>query len=273
MGIPVLVGRDFSAADDATRPGVAIVSETGARRFWNRTDVVGQRLQTDFPQSTLFWIPRARREWLTIVGVVGDVREDGVSDATGLPQLYLPYAQNPTTVVTLLARPNGRPADSAAAAIRMAVRAADPQAPVSYEMSLDAVMQETLARPREMAWLVGAFAALALVLSAIGVYGVMAYLTTARAREIGIRIALGATTGDIVWLIVAHAAALTAAGAGIGVAVAPIALRLIGSLLFGVGPFDARILVSVTALLAAVSIAASLFPAVQAARRVSASFR
>jgi putative ABC transport system permease protein len=175
--------------------------------------------------------------------------------------------------VTLLARTSGRPPETAASAIRDAVRAADPQAPVSYEKSFDAIVEETFARPREMAWLVGAFAGLALILSAIGVYGVMAYLTAARTREIGIRVALGATPADIVWLIVGHAMTLTAIGVAIGVVLAPMALRLTGGLLFGVGPFNAATLLAVVALLSAVSIAASTIPALRAARLASVSFR
>jgi predicted permease len=272
-GIPMLAGRDFTTADDATRPGVAIVSETFARRFWPGTTVIGRHLKPEFPESNAFWIPRGTRDVLTIVGVVGDVREDGLPDATGLPQLYLPYAQHPTIVVTLMARTTGRPAETAASAIRDAVRAADPQAAVSYEKSFDAIIGETFARPREMAWLVGTFAALALILSAVGVYGVMAYLATARTREIGIRMALGATSADIVWLIVGHAMTLTAIGVAIGVVLAPMALRLTSGLLFGVGPFDPATLVTVVALLTVVSIAASTIPAVRAARLASVSFR
>ena len=272
-GIPILTGRDFTAADDARGPGVAIVSESFARRFWNGTHVVGRRLKPEFPESNAFWVPRGKRGLLTIVGVVGDVHEDGLADAAGLPQLYLPYAQNPTIAVTLIARTTGAPAESAAPAIRAAVRAADPQAPVSYEKSLDAVIQETFARPREMAWLVGAFAAIALVLSAVGVYGVMAYLTAARTREIGIRIALGATPGDIVSLVVGHALTLTAISIAIGAVLAPMALRLASGLLFGVGPFDPVTLLTVSALLAGVSLAAAAIPAVRAARLAAVSFR
>jgi putative ABC transport system permease protein len=272
-GIPLLVGRDFTSADDRTRGGVVIVSEAFAQRFWNTTEVVGRRLRAVFPKSNAFWVPRAIGEMLTIVGVVGDVREDGLPDAAGLPQIYLPYAQNPTSTLTLMARVSGRPAETATWAIRDAVRAADPQLAVSYEQTFHDVIQETFARPRELAWLVGAFAVLALVLSAVGVYGVMAYLTTARTREIGIRIALGATSSDIVLLIVEHAMALTAVGVAIGMLLAPMALRLTGSLLFGVGPFDPVTLLTVAALLAAVSIVASTIPAVRAARLASVSFR
>jgi len=272
-GIRLLVGRDFTSADDRTRGGVAMVSETFARRFWNTTDVVGKRLRPEFPKSNAFWIPRASGETLTIVGVVGDVREDGLPDAAGLPQLYLPYAQNPTSTLTLMARVSGRPAETATRAIRDAVHAADPQLAMSYEQTFDDVIQETFARPRDLAWLVGAFAVLALVLSAVGVYGVMAYLTTARTREIGIRIALGATAFDIVSLIVGHAMALTAVGVAIGIVLAPLALRLTSGLLFGVGPFDPVTLLTVAALLAGVTMAASTIPAVRAARLPSVSFR
>jgi len=272
-GIRLLVGRDFTSADDRTRGGVAIVSETFARRFWNTSDVVGKRLRPTFPKSNAFWIPRASGEILTIVGVVGDVREDGLPDAAGLPQLYLPYAQNPTSTVTLMARVSGRPAERATRAIRDAVRAADPRLAVSYEQTFDDVIQETFARPRELAWLVGAFAVLALVLSAVGVYGAMAYLTTARTREIGIRIALGATPFDIVSLIVGRAITLTAVGVAIGIVLASMALRLTSGLLFGVGPFDPVTLLTVAVILAGVSIVASTIPAFRAARLASASFR
>jgi putative ABC transport system permease protein len=273
LGIPMLAGRDFTASDDASAPGVAIVSATFARRFWNSTDVGGRRFETLFPESGAFWIPRARRGPLTIVGVVGDVREDGLRDAAGLPQLYLPYRQNPTTAITLVAHPKVGPSEAAGPAIREAVRTLDPQAPVSYARSMNAVIGETFARPREMAWLVGAFASLALALSAIGVYGVMAYLTMARAREIGIRIALGARIADIVRLMVDHAVKLTAAGVAIGLILSPMALRLLSGVLFGIGPFDPMTLAAVLLLMWGVSIAATIIPAVRAARLASLSFR
>jgi putative ABC transport system permease protein len=265
-GIPMRAGRDFTASDVAASAGVAIASESFARRFWNNTEAIGRRLEPIFPRSTAFWIPRSTGGMRTIVGVVADVREDGLPDAAGYPQLYLPYAQNPTVVVTLMARTAGMRPESIAPAIRDAVRAADPGAPVSYEKSFEGVIEETFARPREMAWLVGAFAAFALLLSAIGVYGVMAHVTTARTREIGIRMALGARPLDIVSLIVGHALTLTAVGVAAGVVLAPMALRLLGGVLFGVGPFDPATLVIVSALLGTISIAAAAIPALRATR-------
>jgi putative ABC transport system permease protein len=265
-GIPMVLGRDFTVADDATRAGVAIVSETFARRFWNTTEVVGRHLRPEFPQSTRFWIPRARGGPLTIVGVVRDVREDGLPDAAGLPQLYLPYAQNPTIVVTLMARTAGGPAESVASAIREAVRAVDPQLPLSYEMTFDDVLRETFAQPRELAWIIGAFAALALILSAVGVYGMMAYLTTARRHEIGIRMALGATRGDVVSLVVGDAMKLAAVGVAVGVVATPLALKVVAASLYGVDPWSPGMLLAVAALLGTVCACAAAIPGYRAAR-------
>jgi putative ABC transport system permease protein len=245
---------------------VAIVAESFARRFWNTLNVIGRRVRTEFPASDAFWIPRARRDWLTIVGVAGDVREDGVPDAPDYPQLYLPYAQNPTVVVTLMARATGPAAEMAAPAMREAVRFADPQLPLSYEMTFDDVVRETFARPREAAGLIAAFAALAFALSAIGVYGVVAYSTTARAKEIAIRMALGASRSNIVALIVRQSMVLTALGVVIGVAATPLSLRLVRGLLFGVEPFDPLTLGAVAAALAVVSACAAAIPAWRAAR-------
>jgi len=165
-----------------------------------------------------------------------------------------------------MARTNGSAAETLAPAIREAVRAVDPQSPVGYEASFRDVVRETFARPREMAWLLGAFASLALVLSALGVYAAMEQLTSARLLEIGIRIALGARPADVVTLVVGHAVALTAVGVAIGVVLAPAALKLVSGLLFGVGPYSLTTLLAVSALLGGVSVAASAIPAVRAAR-------
>jgi len=166
-----------------------------------------------------------------------------------------------------MARTAGLPPESTVRAIREAVRAVDSEAPLSYERTFDAVVEETFARPREIAWIVGAFAVLALALASIGVYGVMAYLTAVRTQEIGIRVALGATPRHIATLVIGHATMLTAIGVGIGIVLAPIALRLIGGLLFGVGPFNPVTLITVAALLSGVSIGAAAIPAMRAARQ------
>jgi putative ABC transport system permease protein len=271
-GIGLVAGRHFSRADDMNSAGVAIVSESFARRFWNAPSAsaaqaaIGRHVQADFPKSDAFWVPRAKGGTLTVIGVARDVREDGLPDAAGLPQLYLPAAQNPTVVLTVMARAAGGPAEMAAPAIREAVRAVDPQLPLSYEKSFDAVVRETFARPREVAWLIGAFALLAVALAAVGVYGVIAYSTTARAKEIAIRMALGASRSDIVALIVRQSMVLTAVGVVVGVAATPLSLRLVRGLLFGVEPFDPWTLGAVAAALAVVSACAAAIPAWRAAR-------
>jgi putative ABC transport system permease protein len=266
VGIPMITGRDFNAADDRAHGGVAIISETFARRFWNTTDVVGRHITPNFGESSAFWIPRSRGGPMTVVGVVRDVSEEGILDSAGFPQMYVPYAQNPTVVSTLVARAAGGRAETAAPAIRNAVHDVDPQLPVSYEMTFDEVLRETFARPRELAWLIGSFAGLALILAAIGVYGVMAFMTTARAREIAIRMALGAGERDVVTLIVGDALKLAVVGAAIGLAATPLAFRLLNATVYGVAPWDPVMLVSVAASMAAICALASALPAARAAR-------
>jgi len=269
VGIPLLAGRDFTTADDRDHAGVAIVSETFARRFWNTTDVLGRHITPDFG-SKMFWVPRSRGGALTVVGVVRDVREDGRPDAAEFPQFYVAYAQNPSVVATLVARAALGPAESAAAPMREAVRAIDPDLPLSYEMTFDDVLRETFARPRELAWLIGSFAAVALLLSAIGVYGVMAFLTTMRSREIEIRMALGASRANVVGLIVRDAMKLAVVGVVTGLFATPFAFRLISAAVFGVSAWNPAILASVSLGLTLICAAASALPAWDIARRDAA---
>ena len=273
VGVPLVAGRDFDRADTSDRPGVAIVSRQFALRFWNRLDVVGERLTPLFPPSDAFWIPRTTRRPLTIIGVAGDVREDGISEPRGRdPQLYLPYSQNPTRILTLVARASGPP-QAAAPLMRQAVRAEDPDQPTYDEKTLDEVRQDTFARAREIAWLIGAFALLALLLTAIGVYGVVAYLTTARRREIGIRMALGASRGDVVRMVVAGAMRLALAGVAIGIVAAPVAMAVARAWVVGLDRSHPATLVAVAVLLMVVCACAAAIPARRAANAASVSFR
>ena len=266
VGIPTLAGRDFGAADTNDRLGVAIASRSLARRFWGRMDVVGERLRVLFPQSDAFWIPRAIPRALTIVGVVGDVREDGVgpSQRENDPQLYLPYAQNPTRIMTLVVRAAGPP-ETTVPLIRDAVRTVDPDQPTFDERTLDDVRAETFARARELAWLIGAFAALALLLSAIGVYGVMASLTAARRREMAIRLALGASRGDVISLVVGAALRLAAVAVVVGMAATPVAMKLAAARIAGLDGWHPGTMVAIAALLAVVSACAATVPAYRTA--------
>jgi ABC-type antimicrobial peptide transport system permease subunit len=185
---------------------------------------------------------------------------------TSLAQLYLPYAQNPTTTLTVMARTTSLPPETVAPAIREAVRAVDPQSPVSYEQSFEEVIHETFARPREMAWLVGAFAGLALILSAVGVYGVMAYLASARTREIGIRVALGARRSDVLGLVLRQILVLTALGIVSGLAGAAGVTRYLEGMLFGLTPLDPTTFIAVALVFASVATLASYLPARRATK-------
>jgi putative ABC transport system permease protein len=265
VGIPLLAGRDFDRSDASDRPAVAIVSRRFAERFWKRVDVIGERLTPLFPQSDAFWIPRATRRPVTIVGVVGDVREDGIGDpGAGDPQLYLPYGQNPTRILTLVARASGPP-ELAVPLFREAVRAVDADQPLFDEKTLADVRSETFARSREIAWLSGAFAVIALVLTAVGVYGVTAYLTSARSREIRIRMTLGASRGDVVRMVVTDAMRVAAAGVAIGVAMSPAAMRLARASIAGLDGLHPDTLAAVAVLLIVVCAAAAGIPAHRAA--------
>ena len=270
VGIPRLTGRDFERADTLDSPGVAIVSRRFAQQFWQRTDVIGERTTPLFPQSDAFWIPRTIRRPLTIVGVVEDVREDGIPGHPDdrAPQLYLPYSQNPTRIMTVVTRPHGVPA-SATPLIRDAVRTIDRDQPTFDEKTLDDVKFETFARSREVAWLIGAFALLALVLSAVGVYGVISYLTAARNREIGIRMALGASKRHVMSMIVGGAMQLALIGSAIGVVLAPMVITVERTWISGIDRLHPISLAAVVALLVAVCAVAAAIPAHRAANAIT----
>jgi len=264
-GIPLLSGRDFTAADAVDRPGVAIASRAFAARFWPNGDALGRQVTVLIPESNAFWIPRATRRPLTIVGIADNVRIDGIGGPRAAdPQLYLPYSQSPTHILTLVVRPHGPPA-TAAAAIRNAVHATDPEQPTFDEKTLSDVRDETFARPLEISSLVGAFAVLALVLSGIGVYGVIAHSVTRRTREIGIRIALGAARSAVLRLVVREMVAFAAAGVAIGVPMAVGLGRIIQSRVTGEASLDAVTLIGAAALLVAVAVVAAYVPARRAA--------
>jgi predicted lysophospholipase L1 biosynthesis ABC-type transport system permease subunit len=246
---------------------VAIVSRRFAARFWPGANAIGEHITPLLPQSDAFWIPRTVRRPLTIIGVVDDVREDGIPGHPDdrQPQYYLPFSQNPTRIFTLVARTRGAP-EALAGTIRDAVRDADPDQPTFDERSLVAIRQETFARSRELAWLIGAFAALALVLATIGVYGVMACLAAARSREIGIRMALGADRASVIGMVLREAAVLMGVGAALGLAAAIPGARAAATLLYGLEPSDPATMVSSVALLGCIALLASGLPAWRASR-------
>jgi putative ABC transport system permease protein len=247
-------GRGFTDRDNEEAPAVAIVNEAAARRYWPNESPIGRRLQIDGPP------------WRTVIGIVANVRHTGL-DVEARPELYLPFAQTPypNTAMTVVVRTADDPL-TLTAGIRTALAEIDPAQALARVRTLDAVVSSSVGEPRFRVVLLGAFALLALMLASIGVYGVMSYLVAQRTREFGIRAALGATSHDLVRLVVKRSAALTAAGLAFGWPGAIGLARLVRGLLYGVTPHDLTTLVSVSLLLAASALFASYWPARRAAR-------
>ena len=256
LGIPLIEGRAFSDRDDQNSLGVAIVSESLARRFLPNEDAIGKRIKLGGRDST--------RPWLLIVGVCGDVRDTALeSDAR--PCVYVPYPQFAGSSMTLVARTAVDP-KTLVSAIREQVWAVDKDQPITDVKTMSAYVSNSVAPRRSNAILLGAFAAVALVLASVGVYGVIAYSVTQRVREIGIRIALGAESGDVIKLIVGRGLALVSVGIVLGLAGALALTRVMSSLLYGVRATDPITFALVTFLLIGVSVLASYIPARRAAR-------
>jgi putative ABC transport system permease protein len=254
MGIRLRRGRLFTEHDGPGAPAVAVISETFARLHFPGEDPIGKRVQVDMGSDA----------WMEIVGIVGDTQQYGLrDDATA--QLYQPYGQLPLGGMTLVVRTDGAPG-TLVPALREAVRAVDPAVPVAPVRTLEDLLSEATARERFSMLLLGAFAALALFLAIVGLYGLLAYAVGLRRLEIAVRMAHGARPGDVLSMFVREGVGLGLVGAVIGVAAALGLGRLIASLLFGVEPTDpATIMLTLVSLVAA-AVLASLVPAYRAMR-------
>ncbi len=256
LRIALRAGRVFTTRDDDRATKVAVINAAMAKRYWPDGDPIGAHVTLGDPSDS--------SSWRTIVGVVGDVRQNALSDEP-YPQLFLPLAQTPQRAMLLLARTSGNPS-ALAAPIRQAVSAGDRDLPVSDIRTLDDRLQLSVAQPRLSMVLVGTFALLALVLAAVGIYGVLSYTVTQRTRELGIRMALGAESSSVMRLVVGQAMAPAFIGVLLGLAGAWGATRLISSLLFGVSATDPITFIAVTLFLLTVALAASWVPARRATR-------
>jgi predicted permease len=268
MGVPLLRGRVFAETDTAQAPAVVIINEAFARKLWPREDPLGQRITIGKGMGPGFEDPT--RE---IVGVVGNIRERGPSNDPP-PIMYIPQAQVNDAFTALgnrilpsawTVRTNGDPLRMAAA-VRREVTATDPGQAVFDFRSMAQVFEKSMATHSFILLLLTVFAAIALLLAAIGIYGVMSYDVEQRAHEIGIRMALGAAQGDVVRLVVRHGMVLTAIGVAIGLAVAFGVTRLLAAMLYGVKASDPLTFAGVAVTLAAVALAATYIPARRAAR-------
>jgi len=248
IGIPLIAGRFFNDADTAASQPVAIVDQTLAKRFWPQGGVIGGRVITD-----------ANEKVEEIVGVVGKVKPDKL-DGDDWPTIYMPHSQKHDQTMILVVRTPGEPMAAAPAVVRT-VHDLDPEQPVADMRPMDRVVDEAVAGARFNTVALAIFAAIAFLLAAIGIYGVISYDVTARTNEIGIRMALGAERGDVVKLILGHGARVAAYGIAIGLALAFGLTRLMASMLFGVSPRDFYTFAAISALLGAVALAASYLPA------------
>jgi len=256
MGIPLLAGRLFNQHDISTALRVSVISEAMARIYFPNQDALGKRLTFGFPPHG-----GAVRE---IVGIVGDVRDVALGQDPG-PMMYVPFAQAPFWGANVVVRSTLSPS-SVAAAIRQEVRKIDKDLPVTDVANLPDLIEASVAQPRFRTFLLGLFAAMALVLAAIGIFGVISHSVSQRTREIGIRVALGAQSKDVLKQVLQEGARLAAVGLALGLAGSLAATRLIATLLFGVKPADPLTFVVVAVILASVTLAASYIPARRATR-------
>lgn len=257
LGVPLRRGRMFTEADTADAAAVVVVNEAFARRYFPREDPVGRRIRSGGPNSTA--------PWRTIVGVVGDMRSQR-PDAAPEPQIFAATTQASSLAMALLIRTRGGDAATLADAIRREVRRVDPEMPVYGIEKLEAVVARSTGQRRFAATLLFCFAGFALVLAAVGLYAVIAYLVSQRTHEIGLRMALGARTSDVLRMVIAYGAGLAAAGIVIGLAAAVPLSRLLQSLLFGVSSTDPATFVALPLALCAVALLACYLPARRAIR-------
>jgi putative ABC transport system permease protein len=257
MGIPVLRGRALNVADRDSAPPVALVDELTARRLWPNADPIGQRFRA-------VWV----KPWITVVGVVGTVKRDSLNSA-GEVSVYLPTGINAgfnfPTQMTLVVRAEGDAA-MLTSRLRAAVASVDASVPLKAIRPLGELVSNSAARARFTMLLLATFAAVALTLGTVGVYGVVAYAVTRRTREIGVRMALGARASDVLAMVLREGGTLTGIGVALGVAGALATSRVLAGFLFGVTPTDASVFVSVPAVLGIVALGACIIPARRAAR-------
>jgi predicted permease len=254
MGIPLLRGRSFTSQDTADAQAVVVINRTLAERFWPGQDVLGRRFKVGSSDSP--------NPWFVVVGVVCDVRQSSLDQALK-PEMYVSHLQDHRFFAIprdLVVRTDGDPL-SLAAAVRGEIWKIDKDLPLFRVRTMEQIVSLALAGQRLNMLLLTVFAVLALVLAAIGIYGVMSYAAAQRTHELGIRLALGAQTRDVLWLVIRHGLALVLAGVALGLVAALVLTRVLQNLLFGVKATDPLTFAGITLLLVGVACVASFIPA------------
>ncbi|MEP7011394.1 MAG: ADOP family duplicated permease [Acidobacteriota bacterium] len=257
LGIPLRQGRAFDGRDSIGGDKVAVINRSLAEKIWPGQSVLGRRFSFDVPVDE-------KSDWFRVVGVVGDVHHSELKEESG-NQAYLPIFQSPNSEAALVIRTAVNPAGLAAAVARI-VREVDPALPVAHVKTLDALLYDSVAEPRAQTFLLSLLAALALVLSAVGIYGVLSYSVAERTREIGLRMALGAGAGQILRQLLREGLGIVLAGTVAGLLGAFFLARVLASLLYGVTPRDPWTFVGVPLVLLAVALFATWIPARRATR-------
>jgi putative ABC transport system permease protein len=255
LGIRLVRGRDFNASDTVDAPGVVIINEQMARRYFEGQDPIGQRLKLGRPESST--------PWMTIVGIAADVRHFGLDQPVGR-EIFRPYSQAVWPAMTITVKTSTPPL-AAASMVKSALARIDPEQPVSRIRTMDDIVSESIGGRSFPMLLLTLFAAVALVLAAIGVYGVVSYLVSQRTREIGIRVALGARKREVVRLVVGRALAPVVAGLALGAMGGVLSARILATLLYGVSPSDPSVIAGIVAALGTTAMVASWIPARRAA--------
>jgi putative ABC transport system permease protein len=256
MGIRLLKGRVFTEADTAGKPSVTVVNETLAARMWPGADPIGKRIKQGWPED--------QNPWREVIGVVADVKLNGVDSDTPL-QSYSPLAQESSRFLGMVVRVSGDPL-SFAATVERTIHSLDKDLPVFSVYSMDQLLGNAIAWQRLTMVLLLCFAVLALMLAAVGIYGVISYSVNMRAYEIGVRIALGASAGDVLWLIVGQGMRLTLVGVALGLVASVALTRWMKALLFGVGATDPLTFTMVALLLTFIALLACWIPARRATK-------
>ena len=254
LGVPVVEGREFTAADAAGSVPVAVVNQELARRTWPGRSVLGRRLRISGPPDV----------WATVIGVVGNIRQRTLREAPS-PQLYRPMTQAANIFNSIAARTDGEPM-ALARSVRAALWSVDPEQPVWRMRTMASLLERDVATPKVIMLLTTLFGSLALLLAVIGVYGVVSYVVAERTREVGIRMALGARSGEVVRLFVGRGLRAIGVATATGLAVALAGARVLRAQLYGVSPTDLATFVAVPVILAAVAVLACWLPSRRAAR-------